>query len=110
MNRELQDKLFEEFPVFFRERHLDRRESAMSGYSICIRDEWFEPFHTFCKAVQEINKTRSEEEAIVAQQVKEKWYRITVYTNQRYSEEPEAYKAAYSALCEACPPEPRLSR
>ena len=55
MNRELQQKLFDEFPIFFRDRCLTRSESLMSGYSIGLRDEWFDPFRTFCQAVQEIN-------------------------------------------------------
>ena len=80
MKHELQQQLFDEFPIFFRDRHL---EGSLIK-NICIADECFEPLLTFCKAVKKVNELLPDNEAIVAQQIKTKWSQIEIYTNRSF--------------------------
>lgn len=51
MNEELQQKLFSEFPLLFRQKDLPKNETAMC-WGICIKDGWFQLLNSLCIQIE----------------------------------------------------------
>ena len=80
MERSLQEKLYQECPLFF--SGFIRGQGGY--YGICIRDDWFQPFKKFCHKVEKLNQ--SLDAPIVAERIKEKFFELRVYTNYSTSD------------------------
>ena len=84
MKKELQEKLFNNYPTIFRQRELDRTVTAMC-YGISCGDGWYTLIDTMCGNIQNrmenANRNKPEEEHIIceATQVKEKWGGLRFY-------------------------------
>lgn len=84
MKKELQEKLFNNYPGIFRQRGLDRTVTAMC-YGISCGDGWYTLIDTMCGNIQNrmenANRNKPEEEHIIceATQVKEKWGGLRFY-------------------------------
>ena len=84
MKKELQEKLFNNYPEIFRQRGLDRTVTAMC-YGISCGDGWYTLIDTMCGNIQNrmenANRNKPEEEHIIceATQVKEKWGGLRFY-------------------------------
>jgi len=77
MKQALQEQLFEEFPLLFKQRHLPKEESAMS-WGIDCPDEWFEIIYKACELIQNYCNY-DEVEQIEFIQVKEKFGHLRIY-------------------------------
>ena len=51
MNNELQQKLFSEFPLLFRQKDLPKTETAMC-WGICTGDGWYDLLYNLCKEIE----------------------------------------------------------
>jgi hypothetical protein len=80
MREELQNKLYAEFPVVFREKDLSIYESCM-GWGISCGDGWYGLVYKIAQKIQEINVSLPDEDKIVAAQVKEKFGGLRFYIN-----------------------------
>ena len=84
MKKELQEKLFNNYPGIFRQRGLDRTVTAMC-YGISCGDGWYALIDTMCgnikNRMENANRNKPEEEHIIceATQVKEKWGGLRFY-------------------------------
>ena len=84
MKKEVQEKLFNNYPTIFRQRELDRTVTAMC-YGISCGDGWYTLIDTMCGNIQNrmenANRNKPEEEHIIceATQVKEKWGGLRFY-------------------------------
>lgn len=85
MKKELQNKLFEKYPVIFRQRELDKTVTAMC-WGISCGDGWYDLIDTLCENIQNrianVNRNKPEEEHLVCEavQVKEKFGGLCFYT------------------------------
>ena len=84
MKKELQEKLFNDYPGIFRQRGLDRTVTAMC-YGIACGDGWYTLIDTMCGNIKNqmdnVNRNKPEETHIVceATQVKEKFGGLRFY-------------------------------
>jgi hypothetical protein len=84
MKKELQEKLFNDYPGIFRQRGLDKTVTAMC-YGIACGDGWYTLIDTMCgnikNQMENVNRNKPKEEHIVceATQVKEKWGGLRFY-------------------------------
>ena len=76
MKRELQEKLFETYPVIFARRHLPNAHSAMC-YGIQCPDKWYDLIDTLCAKIKEYADQNSL--IIEANQVKTKFGGLRFY-------------------------------
>ena len=84
MKKELQEKLFSEYPKIFVQKDLDKTQTAMC-WGIACGDGWYTLLDTLCANIQNritnVNRNRSEEDKLVCQavQVKEKFGGLCFY-------------------------------
>jgi hypothetical protein len=84
MKKELQEKLFEKYPVIFRQKDLSKQVTAMC-YGISCGDGWYTLIDEMCGNIQNrmenVNRSKSEEEHLIceATQVKEKFGGLRFY-------------------------------
>lgn len=85
MKKELQDKLFETYPNIFRQKDLDKTQTAMC-WGISCGDGWYTILDELCANIQNrirnVNRNKPEEEHLVCEavQVKEKFGGLCFYT------------------------------
>lgn len=85
MKAELQQKLYDRYPNIFRQKDLDKTETAMC-WGISCGDGWYDLIDTLCENIQNrivnFNRNRPEEEHLVCEavQVKEKFGGLCFYT------------------------------
>jgi len=86
MNKELQEKLFNSYPEIFRQKDLDKTETAMC-WGVACGDGWYDLIDTLCENIQNrinnINRLKKEDEEKLiceAVQVKEKFGGLCFYT------------------------------
>ena len=110
MKTDLDHKLVEAFPIFYRNRYSDPESTAMCWGFSCD-DGWFQIIWDASEKLEAIARTQSppkdgeEDERLCATQIKQKFGGLRIYTNQ-YSDEidtiiTEAEKQA-SVTCEIC--------
>lgn len=84
MRKDLENKLFEKFDNFFKERHLPSELSNMY-WGICCGDGWFKILWQLCEKLEKLSKEKFSDLAI--KQVKEKFGSLRVYTSHdKYGE------------------------
>jgi len=76
MNQELQEKLFQKYPKIFRQRNLDKTETAMY-YGIQCPDRWYDIIDTLCSQIEK--HTERKDIVCEAMQVKEKFGGLRFY-------------------------------
>ena len=87
MKKELEQKLFNDFPKLFRQKDLDKMQTCMC-WGIECPDEWFDVIYKACKLIQTMidnNQHLSDKyPQIEFTQVKEKWgaYVCTILPTQ----------------------------
>jgi predicted NAD-dependent protein-ADP-ribosyltransferase YbiA (DUF1768 family) len=81
MNSELERKIYDADPVFFRQKDMDMTQTCMC-WGIECGDGWFEPIFEFVQKVRILNDCLSTMNmCIVASQIKSKWADFTCYWN-----------------------------
>lgn len=84
MKKELQEKLFSQYPKIFAQKDLDKTQTAMC-WGIACGDGWYTLLDTLCVNIQNritnVNRNKSEEDKLVCQavQVKEKFGGLCFY-------------------------------
>ena len=78
MKKDLQDKLFSEYPKIFKQKDLSPQETAMC-WGIACGDGWFDLIDTLCKSIRHHIKYSKKEISFEATQVKEKWGGLRFY-------------------------------
>ena len=79
MNSELERKIYDADPVFFRQKDMDMTRTCMC-WGIECGDGWFKPILEFVKKVRILNDRLSTMNmCIVASQIKSKWAGFTCY-------------------------------
>jgi len=78
MNQELQQKLFDKYPLLFAQHDLDMKETCMC-WGIETGDGWFDLIDTLCKTIQSYI-TLNHKPQVEFVQVKEKFGTLRVYT------------------------------
>lgn len=78
-NQELEKKLYEKAPIFFRNRTLPATQTCMC-WGIECGDGWYGPLEKFVTKVENVNRLLMPyNRCIVADQIKSKWADICVY-------------------------------
>ena len=78
MKKELQEKLFQDYPKIFKQKDLDKTKTAMC-WGISCGDGWYEILDALCANIQNrlmnVNRNKPEEEHLICEavQVKEKF-------------------------------------
>lgn len=88
MNKNLQEKLFKDFPEIFERRHLSKQETAMC-YGITCGDGWYSLIYNLCSLIKnhvDYNKL----ELVQVDQVKTKWNGLRFYTHTKVTPEIRA--------------------
>jgi ABC-type sulfate transport system substrate-binding protein len=84
MKKQLQDKLFADFPKLFVQKDLDKKATCMC-WGIECPDAWYDAIHAACHCIQtmtDINKHISDKYPQVEfTQVKEKFGALCMYNN-----------------------------
>lgn len=80
MRDELDELLFQRYPLIFGERNLGMRETAMC-WGICCNDGWFDLIDTLCERLQFWTDNNGAPQ-IVASQVKQKYGELCFYTRE----------------------------
>ena len=113
MKKELQEKLYNDFPEIFKRRHLSKQETAMC-YGISCGDGWFPLIYNLCSSIQthidyvnelyEKRKNQEEENKelevtnswgyekhpqVSADQIKSKWDGLRFYLHSYKGVSPE---------------------
>ena len=100
MKKELQEKLYEEFPQLFQDRKLDIYQSPMARGITC-GDGWFEIIRKACKRIMDSNPP----EDFRFGQVKEKFGGLRIYPEIHYDPAAKIIEEAEveaSNTCEWC--------
>lgn len=100
MKKELQEKLFNEFPNIFFDRNKSIMETCMC-WGIDCGDGWYNLIRDLCLKIKKLDKKR----IIKAVQVKEKFGELRFYTNYYIDKiDKEINKAEQKSLkiCEKC--------
>lgn len=80
MRLELQEKLFNDFPDLYCERHLPMDQTCMCWGFECP-DEWYDILYHLSQSLTDLNKERSPDRQVRAVQVKEKFNGLRFYIN-----------------------------
>jgi len=84
MKKELQDKLFEKYPLIFRQKDLPKQETAMC-WGIACGDGWYILLYELCNSIdnrlRNVNRGKPEDEKLICEavQVKEKFGGLRFY-------------------------------
>ena len=110
MKRELQEKLFSDYPNIFVQKDLDMTQTAMC-WGISCGDGWYALLDELCSDIQShvtnFNRNKSEEEHVVCQatQVKEKFggLRFYIYGGSEYIDGMISFAESMSyRICTEC--------
>ena len=100
MSPDLQQKLFEDFPEFFRDKNLTIYQSCMP-WGIEVGDGWYQIIYDMCTKIKQLNPP----ESFRFSQVKEKFGFLRIYS---IGDDEEIYKVIMEAenasdkTCEDC--------
>lgn len=100
MKKELQEKLYKEFPDLFSEKDLPMTETCMC-WGICCDDGWFNLIRNLCLEISKADKDKK----IKAVQVKEKFGGLRFYTNfyiEKIEDIIDKYEKKSLKTCESC--------
>ena len=103
MNKELDAKLCERYPLIFAERRLPIQESCMAWGFSC-GDGWFDLVDTLCRSLQ-FSTDRNHAPQALATQVKEKWGVLSFCakgTNEWQRGAIAMAEAMSGRICEEC--------
>jgi len=79
MTDELEKKLYDKYPLIFRQKSLSMQETCMC-WGICVGDGWYDIIDNLCEKIQNyVDETGCEQ--IEAEQVKEKFGGLRFYIN-----------------------------
>jgi len=78
MKKELQDKLFEKYPLIFRQKDRPATETCMC-WGICCGDGWYNIIDTLCHSIQSHVFSTGGDARVEATQVKEKYGGLRFY-------------------------------
>jgi hypothetical protein len=99
MRKELENKLFNDFPNLYRQHNLPKRETCMS-YGFTCGDGWFDIIYNLSRKISEIDST------IEAIQVKEKFgglrFYLTPIKEANYKEICDVINEAESEASKTC--------
>lgn len=107
MKKELQDKLYEKYPKIFRQKDLDKKQTAMC-WGIECGDGWYNLIDQLCTNLQENidhNSHTGKYPQLEAVQVKEKYGGLRFYTMNSSSEQDAVITFAEQlseTICEKC--------
>lgn len=85
MKQELQQKLFDSFPILYQLKDAPITEALMA-WGFCCGDGWFDLLWRLSKDLEEYNHTHPEN-PVMATQVKSKFGELCYYVNIRDDEE-----------------------
>lgn len=110
MNKELEKKLYDEFPKLFQEKDWPKSETCMC-WGVACRDGWFDIVHDLCKKIKALDPN----DIVRAGQVKEKLASLRFYINggevinyygvKRYDQIKKVISDAWrlsTTTCEVC--------
>lgn len=103
MRKELEKKLIEEFPSYFREMYGDKRITCMH-YGCTCSEGWFDLIYNLC---EEIKSFEDEETDFHFKQIKEKFGILTIYAKYENNKDKifhliiDAQKKS-EGICEVC--------
>ena len=103
MKKELQDKLYENYPKIFRQKDLSMHETCMN-WGICTGDGWYTIIDALCSSLQ-FNIDYNKQPQIEAVQVKEKYSTLRFYVQGATAEQYAVIsfvEAFSSKVCEEC--------
>lgn len=104
MNKELQQKLFDDYPKIFQDKDKPNTESLMCHGFSC-GDGWYHIIDALCKALQDTTDLYKESQ-VVAFQIKEKFGTLRFYAVGRSTEKQNGMisfaKALSCRVCESC--------
>ena len=103
MKKELQDKLYENYPKIFRQKDLSMHETCMN-WGICTGDGWYTLIDALCCSLQ-FNIDYNKQPQLEAVQVKEKFGGLRFYVENASSEQHAviSFVEAFSTkVCETC--------
>jgi hypothetical protein len=114
MNPELDKKLVEDFPILYRDRYGDLKDTAMVWTSMIwgfeVGDGWEPIIRRLSEKIEEYNK-KHEDNPVIAVQVKEKFGSLRFYVSH-YPDEidglVDAAEAESERVCEICGKEGKL--
>lgn len=89
MRKELQDKLFEKYPLIFRDRTKSMQETCMC-WGITTGDGWYTLLDKLCASLQWSTDKNSYPQ-VIADQVKEKFGGLRFYYHTEETEKSKAY-------------------
>jgi hypothetical protein len=81
MEQAKQQQIFTKYPVLFQEKDLPMRETCMC-WGIDLPDAWYELLDKLCDRLDRVTKTTGV--TVIAQQVKNKYARLTFYWRPEY--------------------------
>lgn len=100
MDKQLEDKLYNEFPDLFSGRHLSIQESLMPFGCEC-GNGWFDVLYNLCKKIKDSNQSKN----FKFVQIKEKWGLLRIYSNDSNKETNKLIDEAEidsENVCENC--------
>lgn len=93
MRQELQNKLFEKYPLIFQDRNKPKTETCMC-WGIETPDEWYPVLDSLCRALQ-WNTDKNNYPQVIADQVKEKFGGLRFYCHLAHPDNYDDKKADY---------------
>jgi len=105
MTPENQKKLFDEFPVLFRQRNTDgtkNRPYWPIETGIACGDGWFEIVHDICSKLQKLNELEQLAEPCKVFQIKEKFGTMCFYTHHASEIQRDVIRAGEMRTCSTC--------
>ena len=101
MKKELQDKIFNDFPELF--KHKDNLMASLMAFGIATDDGWFDLIYNLCKDIKEYYGVVPDDFYVV--QVKEKFGALRFYITaapKRVHDLIHAAECASFSICERC--------
>ena len=111
MREELEEKLFRDFPSFFRDR--DNLQISLMGFGFTCGGGWYDLIYQLCSDIKKLVDKDPLLEDFRVEQVKEKLGGLRFYTSPATEEVflliQEAERKSYT-ICEECGREGKLAR
>lgn len=97
MKKDLEEKLYSDFPTLFIEKDLPPTETCMC-FGIGVGDGWYQILYDMCEKLTKVEGF----EKLKFEQIKEKFGMLTVYTNKATHEMYDIISAAERESCKTC--------
>lgn len=102
MKKELQQKLFDDFPELFSRRHMTKKESLMS-YGINVGDGWYEIIYNLCLTIQNRINSKKVEKEKSDQRLQNEIFELELTAHLPYKDINQIYveqiKSKFERLC-----------